>query len=64
MEASGMENYYYFLEAEVCSGIASLAQHECLGMFYEVMDANVFALPAQFYKTPAKYVCPTEASGI
>jgi hypothetical protein len=27
-------------------------------MFYEVMDANVFALPVQFYKTPAKFVSP------
>jgi hypothetical protein len=33
-------------------------------MFFEVMDANVFALPVQFYKTPAKFVSPTEVSGI
>jgi hypothetical protein len=44
MEASGMENY--FLE-EVCSGTVSLVQYECLGMFYEVMDANIFALPVR-----------------
>jgi hypothetical protein len=29
-------------------------------MFYEVMEANVFALPVQFNKTPAKVLlmCP------